>query len=283
MNKRKTIIRFGNGYDYLEQLLDSNETFSLSSTNQTMNFKYKDYSIVYTKDAITKNEMFLQKRIKKVIKDNVVVSKLPKSRPRIDYFNFSNSLEYMTHARGEIVEINNLAEMDITKAYYYTAYNLGLIDKEFFEKCFNLRKDIRLRLIGSIATSKIERTFKDGEQTGFKVVEDRDLRKAWFYICSIVDKCLRRCSKAIGNDFLFYWVDGIYYKTRNPIPSHDFNSKVLKKIFKQINYDYKIVDCQRLLLKNEGNNITINVHKEGKIKLFTIPTSNVKKYAVINE
>ena len=115
--------------------------------------------------------MILQRQLKKEIEKNTKDQEISFSKDKkIHFFEFDSSLKYMVETSGDCIDINNVIEMDITKAYYQMAYNLGYLSKKFFEMTLTLPKIIRLRLLGSIATKRIIETYKDGKVIKMKIV-----------------------------------------------------------------------------------------------------------------
>ena len=273
-----TLKRRGNPSGQIKCLVYLKKDFTLKTTTNSTIISYDNYTIVYSSHTITKWEMILQKQLKLLAKKRLPFIHIPDGSFKINYCSFAKDFNYMQETKGQVFSIKNVAEVDITKAYYYTAFNIGLIDETFFNHCMELRKDVRLRLIGSMATCKVIREFKKGKVVNSNIEEDIKLRRAWFYICSIVDRCLRKCMEAIKDDFLFYWVDGIYYRYKNKDYSQDYNTKKIIRIFRRFNYKHKVIKCDEVCVDNRETAIRLNVVKEGETKLFSVPKQEVVKY-----
>ena len=272
--------------NFIEYLKDCGYEFTLSTTTNSSIIIYSDmyhkYKVVFADGVyMSKKEMILQRQLKKEIEKNTKDQEITfSSAKKIHFFEFDSSLKYMVESAGDCVDINNVMEMDITKAYYQMAYNLGYISKKFFEMTLKLPKIIRLRLLGSIATKRIVETFVNGKRTEFKVVEDLRMRDIWFHICYNVGKVMKQCSNAIQDYFIFYWVDGIYFQ-RHPQfnEENDPTKQIIQKIFQKNNLKFSINQLEKISLQNLNNQIMLKCWKNGTVKSnFSVPHKKVKKY-----
>lgn len=228
--------------------------------------------------------MILQRKAKKDIEK--MIKLLPNSKitfssnKKIHFFEFDSSLKYMVETSGDCIDIENIIEMDITKAYYQMAYNLGYISKDFFMECLGLPKIIRLRLLGSIATKRIVETYKGGKVVEMKIVEDLKMRDIWFHICYNVGKVMKECSEAIQDYFIFYWVDGIYFQ-RHPHfnKENDPTKQIIQNIFQKNGLKFTINELEKISLQNLNDEIMLKCWKDGQVKSnFSVPHKKVKKY-----
>tara|TARA_Y100000401_G_scaffold24428_1_gene16817 strand:+ start:2207 stop:3106 length:900 start_codon:yes stop_codon:yes gene_type:complete len=275
--------------NFIEYLKDCGYEFSVSTTTNSCIIIYSDmyhkYKVVFSDGVyMSKKEMILQRKAKKDIEKQIKLLPDAKvsfsSSKKIHFFEFDSSLKYMVETAGDCVDINNVMEMDITKAYYQMAYNLGYISEKFFKECLELPKIIRLRLLGSIATKRIVETYKDGKIVEMKVVEDLKMRDVWFHICYNVGKVMKECSNAIQDYFIFYWVDGIYFQ-RHPQfnEENDPTKQIIQKIFQKNNLKFSINQLEKISLQNLNNQIMLKCWKNGTVKSnFSVPHKKVKKY-----
>ena len=272
--------------DFIDYLNKCNYTFTLSTTTNSSIIIYSDlyhkYKVVFSDGVyMSKKEMILQRQLKKEIEKNTKNKDVNfSSAKKIHFFEFDSSLRYMVETTGDCVDIKNVMEMDITKAYYQMAYNLGYLSKKFFEMTLTLPKIIRLRLLGSIATKRVVETYKDGKVVEMKIVEDLRMRDIWFHICYNVGKVMKECSEAIQDFFIFYWVDGIYFQ-RHPQfpPQYDPTKQIIQKIFEKNNLKFTINQLEKISLQNLNDEVMLKCWKNGKVKSnFSVPHKKVKKY-----
>lgn len=261
--------------------------WTLSSTSiKVGNEKYYYGGIKYKL-----SEFHLQRKLKKEILDNIEKNniKVPKySNDHINYMRYSPDLGVMDTTSSSL----NIREYDISKAYYVCAYRLGYIGNEMFEKCMNLTKDQRLRFIGSIAT--VKRTYT---KKGYKVLKhkhkfNRKLRYVWFHICKYVDECLNELRSMVGENFIMYYVDGIYLKKYHDADMSDVSdnqsfdfidySEMIKYVSEKYGFHFKEVPSLGYRIEVEPNRgyrqVIVCKKENGKVKEkeFTMKNSKDK-------
>jgi hypothetical protein len=255
--------------------------FVISRTSNSTTVEYNNTKHLFSDNPISKREIILQKQVKKEIMNSIEgLSEKTKNlmntvKPTV-YFRFHKSM-YEINNHGEYFEFENTYEVDITKAYYQTAFNLGFISEKFFEKCLNLRKSWRLRLLGSIATKKHIEIYENGQLVDIQVKENPLLNTVWRTITAEVDECMNYCCNTIYDDFLMYWVDGIYFQEKE---NHtDLNRKIVSSIMHQFGYDCSVEKKDKIIAVNIDNQVRVYVYKDNKQqKLFSVPKKQVKKY-----
>lgn len=204
----------------------------------------------------------------------------------IRYIDFSKTITDMQQTAGEVVNLSNVYEADITAAYYRAALNLNFISQATYTKCLGLPKSERLRLMGSIATRKVNETYKDGALLHSREKKNELLREAWFKICSYVDCAMQKLKTALGELFLFYWVDGIYFyygkEARLVKKPEEFWRKTLHD---QYHFDWKIIPLEKFEIKNCGNYCEIALTKPGakKPKYFYPKKEVIRGYFLQSE
>jgi hypothetical protein len=187
--------------------------FIVSRTQSSCKIKIPSMNECYFKGAsnYTFKEMNAQRFLKKAVHENIVNKNLevPDISPSdIKYSQFSS---YILNELPLDQKISNFVEFDITKAYYKVAHNLGYISEEMYLKYIDLPKKVRLRFLGSIATKKRKYVYDKGKMVGEpEIFEDKLLRKVWFHIVSETDKCMTEFMNIVKDNFLMYYVDGIY-------------------------------------------------------------------------
>lgn len=222
-----------NSHEKVLQLKSCEETFTVSHTQRTTKIKVYSQNLEYFYGGgdYSNKEFQQQRKLKTYIKKNIVVNKteLPVyTQADINYYSYSKTLIDMPY--GDI--ISNVVEYDINKAYYQCAYNLGYINAKMYSEYINMPKHIRLRFIGVIATRKRTYTYIQGKLSkNNQIKEDEELRNVWFHICKQVDNALERFKEITKDNFLFYYVDGIYLK------SGDYSNE-LKIIKDEFEFDF---------------------------------------------
>jgi hypothetical protein len=279
---------------FLNFLKNTNKSFVLSSTTNSTSItytnKYGKFKRIYSEGVtMSRKEFRLQKKTKKEIEQRAIdMEKMAsKKKPfyhyknqKINFFEFDDSLRYMASTSGDYTEIPNVLEMDITKAYYQMAYNLGYLSYATYKSLINLPKYIRLRLLGSIATRRVIEKYEGDQIIDIKVVEDLRLRDVWNRICFETGKVMKECSEAIQDFFIFYWVDGIYFQQHPKYPiDNDPCKQIIQKIFEKNNLNFSINQLEKISLQNMDDEIQLKCWKNKKVKSnFSVPYKKVKKY-----
>lgn len=271
--------------EYQQYLKDCNIDYVIKTTTNSATIEYADindkYKIMFSDGQyMSIKEMILQKKLKKEVNARTKDKKINYNGERIDFYRFDSSLKYMVDTAGDYIEFTNILEMDITKAYYKMALNLGYISEKTYKVCLLLPKYIRLRLIGSIATSKVIETYKDKQLVKIEVKEDEQLRQIWFHICYEVGKIMLECAESIEDYFIFYWVDGIYFqRNMNFEQTNDPSIQIIKNIFKKNKLEYSVNQLERITLQNYNDELILKCWKNGEVKSnFSVPHKKVIKY-----
>lgn len=279
----KTFRYIGNGSDKIHELIAQKGCFEVTTTSRTTKIKTANINYLFAHTHYYGRIFGLLSQLKKMLNDNeqkILDAPFSGKPENVKYFMFSESQQNFKVDAGTIYDIPNIVEADISMAYYRTAYNLGFITKEFYERCKTLDKKDRLVLIGSIATVKCNEVYNNGLKISSEINKNELHRMAWFKICSYVDSVLitikERLDKINPDIFLFYWVDGVYFR--------DFKMKGYswQTLFKEISeiypFDWKYKRVERMRVLNYGESLKIQLQKQGENKTFFYPKRDMKLY-----
>ncbi len=148
---------------------------------------------------------------------------------------------------------NNCVEIDINKAYWMGALKVGAISQELYDEgiALGLSKVELLASIGSMAKTGRVRRF-DGYKYGRSVIlEDSEVtRHIWGAVSWEVDKVMQACCTALGEGFLFYWTDAVFFKKSSA------NIKIVNSTMAKFGFSGKIVALE-YISRNEDGNIVV--------------------------
>jgi hypothetical protein len=232
----KTFFCGGNQWNRIKMLKKQKKVFRVSYTSTSCLVRTGNRQYMYCGDGgMPFWELNLQKQIKKhiltAIENGVELTQTLTSKD-VSYYRFSEESQNMSE--GEC--LGECVEFDIDKAYYRCAFNLGFMDRNFYNKCVGLKKKVRLRLIGSIATKRRIFNYENGKIQGIPdIIENPVLRNAWFHIVDRIGKCMDDFAQMCGDRFVMYWVDGIYLKGK----AEDY-TEILKVISERWGFDFKV-------------------------------------------
>lgn len=211
--------------------------------------------IVFAEDRITKREFVLRNKLMKMVDESVDYVVRDPYKPT--YQKFAPKLHNIAFSEQDLIEVEDVYEIDLNQAYYYAAYIMGFIDEDFFKKTLDLPKHIRLRLLGSIATVKhIEES--DGEEITYDTIENQKMRDIWHNIVCHVDRVMTEMAEALGDRFIFYWVDGIYFTT---FGEHDVPALVVEQIAEKNNFQVKKKKLKKIEIRKVSRYLVAHVHE----------------------
>ena len=123
-----------------------------------------------------------------------------------------------------------IREIDIEKAYWNAAKELQIISTELYEEGLGngLSKIELLACLGVLAKDQRSRDFDGYNYSKSTIINDsKDTKHLWDAISFFVDKAMKECAEAIGDDFYFYWTDAIFFKDtpKNAKKIHDVLAK----------------------------------------------------------
>lgn len=218
-------------------------------------------------EAITKENLMLKRsKMENMIEFGI-------SPLAVKYFDFDDSIYSLELERGCCYEYKNVKECDITRAYYYAAYRLGVFTEGFFKECLQLPKAIRLKMMGAMAANVTIYEYVEGRIDKCYVMNDKYLRAIWFSICRYVDQCMRDIKNFLMKDFIFYWVDGIFYKDTKGA------NDVIESVMKAYGFEHVITDIISMYAENRAGDIVLSLHKRnGDKPVFNVPKNKVRGY-----
>lgn len=188
--------------------LDKNYTIKVINGNyelisETLNHKTR------RKFTYTSDELLFIRSVRQHILKNEIYSDPKFTENQL----FPEDVHYIKVARVPIGKtFDNVCEVDINQAYWETAYLLGIVDEKIYRTGSkgNISKQARLTALGSLAKKTYLHHFKGVKLIETSVNREPLLENLWFTICKRVSDVMHEVIEAVGKDFIFYWVDGIY-------------------------------------------------------------------------
>lgn len=184
-----------------------------------------------------------------------------------------NELRYFDTALGQIY-LDEIYSTDIKSAYANILYNDKVISEKSFNFLCSLPKPDRLAAVGMLAARHTKYTF---DETGEIIDVEKyvsPFSNVFFYAVRKTFYIMKDCKTAIGNDFLFSWVDCIYYPTLRAglIVAECLNDYKLK-------YSDGLLREFECIEKKEA--YKIKYKKADKLKAFYIPRIE-NRFSIIN-
>lgn len=238
--------------------------FVLEIQNETLTIKCKRGNCTTKSATYTIDELNFIKSVKQyIVKNNLQLKYLSKygvdkeHRKKIVYYKYNGRI-------NPGMKFQQCINIDLNSAYWETAFKLGLLSDILYQKGLDtekISKQARLAAIGSLA--KKRRIYEyDGEKQFLREKKTSDQTEhLWDVICDHVGKVLVSAAKACGNDFLFFWVDGIYIKNSKEA------AKKVYQVFNNHGFEYKTIHLQQIEITDKHILVT-GKDKDGKIKPF---------------
>jgi hypothetical protein len=276
----------------LKELIDLGCNFETSETSTTKKIKLivnnKPTCYHYLESSKELSFLIILNQLKKEIRDNseFVLNCILSDEPNnTKYYEFSKACYNINTQAGLQVDYTDVWEADISHAYYRACYVLKFISYALYQKIVNkLTKHDRLRLLGCIATRKVLNYYEKGVKNEDKkeLKEDTLLRSAWFKITNYIDSAMIDFKERLGKDFLFYWVDGIFFRGIDYTDIFKNNAKflALDRVKRIYDIDFKIIPVEKFTLTNMGDYLEIKIKKQDKEKVYYPQKEQVYKYEI---
>lgn len=244
---------------FVNMLRTQKRDFQIVQTSYTTTVRYKDIDYLFTNKVGSTMTFSAFNRIKSdIIKSGIVIDKIP--RLDIRYFGVNEFLKSKKELPDDVYCI------DINSAYLTTLLNTGLITEETFLRVCKYGKEVRLKSVGMLATSKNVMTYTSGKLSDHTIQTDPYLRNYFFFCCYQVGEVMNNIADKLAEDFLFYWVDGIYVRGKE-------QAETVRKLLTLSGYQSKVkklTDCQ---FYTENGNFLFSYRDDlhDKVKRYNVP------------
>jgi hypothetical protein len=257
-----TLMRKGNAKEYIQFMRNSKLPFQLSCSNYTTRLKAGELSKTFVANMQSKRTFAAYAKIKSDLKDKPV--------PKIN----QDTLIYFQHDFKKDIYIDEVVNIDIRSAYATVLFNDGLISKETFAYLAKIKKHERLASVGMLASRKKNFEFVNGEPVSMEEVVS-ETSGFFFHAIKRTHELMNNLKKLCGNNYLFTWVDGIYF-----LPDPEAISKCLQEL-EQHNFEYKVENLTEFDVSIKQHKILVTFKKEGESKIFNLPSPTSEFKSII--
>jgi len=176
----------------------------------------------------------------------------------------TESVRYFEHDFRKNCYYPEVINIDLKSAYSRILYIDKLISDDTFSYFNGLEKQERLAAVGMLAGRKRIFVFEKGKPISHKE-EVNPMSGFFFYCVKRTQEIMAELKKICEQNYLFTWVDGIYF-----LP----DKKIVKKCedyLNEIKFLYRIDNLQdfRIIMSNEKPFLTFI--KNGELKKFNLP------------
>lgn len=259
-NKGRTL--FEKDGENLQDILDfcaaTNKPYKVIEGNYITTIESNFCNITFMHEQKGKRAFIAGNMIKRDIANTGLIP------PNIDpedliYFNFT----VPEKLRNTVSTVYNI---DIKSAYANILKNHSLITPKTYAYLCSLSKPDRLACVGMLATKKEVYTMLGYNTQDYEQIL-LDTRN-WFFFCvQRTNEIIQECKRTIGNSFLFYWVDGIFF-------DKETDAKRIGEILQIKGYKYSFDICTNFEYSETDNKKIIRYKKEGKSKMLYLPKKN---------
>ena len=211
--------------------------------------------------------------IKVFIAYNKIVADLKKSDKTVEILQGDWSTENFDSKNGlKPCSYKTVLNLDITSAYPYCLFINKLITLDTFNYLMALPKNERLPAIGMIAKKSVWIDYQKGKATTWDV-KTGEYANIFFFVIQQITDLMAWAADIAGDDFLFYWVDGIFLKPT-------ISKKKLQEItgiFAEQGYYYKYENVKNFSVVRENDMLYINMIKNGDEKPYTMYDKNLAR------
>lgn len=186
-----------------------------------------------------------------------------------------SKVNYANHPTLDWYEHPWVYNIDIKGAYASCLYNNHLITEKTFLYLQNLPKEERLPAVGMLAKSHIKYFYQDKKCVKVETYRS-ETSELFFYLIQKIDEVMREIKWILGDYFVFYWVDGVFFKWETP---EALIIKV-KKFLEQEGYRYTCEDVSNFVFAKDNDQCEIYFKKDGEAKSFLFRSSSADDHYI---
>ena len=150
----------------------------------------------------------------------------------------------------------NVKSLDFNNAYAKVLFNHRLINRDMYEMMVRLPKPVRLVTLGMLAKSYVEHTCND-----YDLINDDEVKlwrysnyaNLYFFAVQKTTEVMQTISNILGDDLLFWWVDGCYMKSSTTKKKIDEIVATITTRLPSQRFDYKWEDVPYLRYEKEAS------------------------------
>lgn len=212
-------------------------------------------------DYMSRSEDFLAKELSfiKSVKHHIIKQKIfdvipnhfkeDMDKEKIKYYAYSPR-----YKAGDF--INGGTEIDMKSAYWETANMANMLTAEIYKKGIEVSKLARLASIGTLAKKSRTIIYDGKTETDLGLTRSEMTEFLWDTICYKVGEIMSEAAERNANEFIFFWVDGIFV-TGN-------EGKKTAEFFKSVGYKASVSHCE--WFRFETNKVVVKSKEKGKWK-----------------
>lgn len=174
---------------------------------------------------------------------------------------------YQTNFKYTSLYADKIYSIDIKSCYASILKNSKLITDKTYDFISKLSKENRLAAIGMLASKKNIFKFDDTGNVSDHTIDKSKYSDYFFYCVQETYRIMNECKMILGEDFLFIWVDAIYFSG---------NVEKAQEVMKYFKDDHNLESSVNVLWEFEvelrKDFYRLRYIKDGKKTFMDIPT-----------
>jgi len=242
-----------------DSLAESNIDYVLKHGTYTTQIQHSMGTIKLMLNNFQNRVFCASQMVKKDCKNSVNGQEIMKST--------HNKKNYDSNPKIENVRYDTCFNIDLSSAYAYCLFNSGLITQKTFNYLLKLPKMERLTSVGMLATSHVKYFYSGGKCVDFQPYRE-PTAQIFFYLIDEINYLMQDIKWMLGNDFIFYWVDGVFMKPTTP------KSKIdkVENLLISLGYKYKYEKVENFSVNRIQDKVIIDMIKNDESKRYEFST-----------
>jgi hypothetical protein len=160
--------------------------------------------------------------------------------------------------------------IDISSAYATCLVRNELITEKTYRIIKSLPKTERLPCVGMLATSHTKFSYSNGECYNVDVYRS-PTAPVFFYLIDEINYIMQQIQFLLGEDFIFYWVDGVFFN----FDTAPEKVKAIEDFLTECGYEYKYEDVQDFKIEVDEKKLMLKMVKNGDPKQYIVGKDDV--------
>lgn len=259
MSFRKIKLNEKNIKQAINYHLIFNIPFKIYVSNYTTKLESEIQKLHFIKKAQSRKMFTIYQKIKSELKQ------LP------EQINIKNIKYYQTNFNYSDLYADKIYQIDIKSCYPNILLNKGLISNETFNLMSKLNKQDRLSSIGMLASKKNIFSYNQFGEWEHEVIQS-EYSDYFFYCVQETYKIMDSCKNILDGEFLFSWVDAIYFTGGN-----FYADKIIRYLKEIHNLESSYNILREFEVELKANYYKLRYKKDGIATYMNIPLPSQKE------
>ena len=240
---------------YIDFLNESNSAYKIRHGTYTTKIEHPNGIATFSTTQYRPQVFMAYNMLKRDIMKNEKALQIMQS--------FHDTKNYNNKPRMTNYNADKVLNLDISGAYAAALKVTGLISDKTYEYLLTLKKTERLVSVGMLAKGYTEFTYENGKCVNVKAHREKT-SQIFFFLIQEINYIMSDIQFFLGGDFIFYWVDGVFFRWETPQRKID----EIEKILSDNGYKYKYEDCRDFKYEVENERHVVTMIKSEEFKRY---------------